>query len=220
LGNRVKVDARGRFRTASELSEPSGAFFAAMTSPSIPVNIRPRPQSTDLNADSSSLQPGSFVNGSPGIRALRAQYSGTPPRGLEIPPRNVPTRSATPVVGSVPAGDASPARIPSNPPPSGSPANLPLDLDDLPPEEKARILQRHLVSKEERERELREQQGESSSNLNLGVNDTSLSRRSSGSNPPMLTRQDTEAFPIHYDAPGADVTCVILPLLLPDPYRD
>ncbi|KAF5367185.1 hypothetical protein D9758_003891 [Tetrapyrgos nigripes] len=171
-----------------------------MTSPSTPVNIRFRPQSTDLDSETAG-QPGSFVSGSPGLRALRAQYSGTPPRGLEIPPRNIPSRSETPLAGSVPGGDTLPARNTSNPsnPPPGSPANVPVDLDDLPPEEKARILGRHLVSKEERERELHE---EGTSNVVA----PSTSRRSSGSNPPVLAREDTEPFPIHYDAPGADVT--------------
>ncbi|KAK7460446.1 hypothetical protein VKT23_009168 [Stygiomarasmius scandens] len=177
-----------------------------MTSPSRPVNIRPSPQAADLNATPSSSVPvGSFVNGTPDLRALRAQYSGTPPRGLEIPPRNISSRSGTPVVGSVTPGQSSPAPITANlPPTSGadSPANIPLELDDLPPEEKARILRRHLVSKEERERD----QQEGGSNTEQDVSE--LSRRSSGSrsNPPGLVREDTEPFPVHYNAHGADVT--------------
>ncbi|THU81388.1 hypothetical protein K435DRAFT_972367 [Dendrothele bispora CBS 962.96] len=178
-----------------------------MTSPSRPLNIRPSPRHPDLNADSSSsVLPGSFVSGTPDLRALRAQYSGTPPRGLEIPPRNIPSRSGTPVVGSLPSGNASPAPIPTNlPPDSGadSPANPPVDLDDLPPEEKARILRRHLVSKEERERESQQEGG---SNGEGEV--PTLSRSSSGSKGsiPRLVREDTEPFPIHYNAHGADVT--------------
>lgn len=89
---------------------------------------------------------------------------------------------------------------------SNNDANL---LDDLTDADKAKILRRHLVSREER-------------NLNLGEG-TSATRRSphgsvsSGSDGGELSkrpssaqirvqREDTEPFPVPYHAPGADVT--------------
>ncbi|KAL0068784.1 hypothetical protein AAF712_004113 [Marasmius tenuissimus] len=154
------------------------------------------------------------ISSSVDVRNLRAQFPGTPPNfSLNIPPRTItpiassPARSATPLPGGL--GEGSPARgrvqVPARESPS--PMMQPMDLDDLPDEEKARILRRHLVLNKERERE--QQEGGDQ----LGV--PSTSRRSSNSQgsgngsasgPPPLVREDSEAFAIPYDAHGADVT--------------
>jgi solute carrier family 36 (proton-coupled amino acid transporter) len=64
----------------------------------------------------------------------------------------------------------------------------PPDIADLPDEEKAKVLRRHLVSQEERD-----------------VDDSAPSRQSSSSQL-RLRQEHTEAFPVPYHAPGADVT--------------
>ncbi|KAL0564129.1 hypothetical protein V5O48_017925 [Marasmius crinis-equi] len=156
------------------------------------------------------------------IRNLRAQFPGTPPNvALNIPPRAITPMSSSPALSSTPLpgglGDASPARGRAQLPARGSgtgtasPMVQPVDLDDLPDEEKARILRRHLVSRQEREREQQEG-GDQQQELNVAT----TSRRSSNSNvtdhgsghgaPPPLVREYTEPFPIPYNAPGADVT--------------
>ncbi|KAJ7168621.1 vacuolar amino acid transporter 4 [Mycena filopes] len=92
-----------------------------------------------------------------------------------------------------------------------------IDLDDLPDEEKARILRRHLVSKEERQGAAgpsQNQGGTPTSELDVPLGGPSLSRRSSGVHSSAnsnktghgVQREDTEPFPIPYHAPGADVT--------------
>ncbi|KIK66778.1 hypothetical protein GYMLUDRAFT_37905 [Collybiopsis luxurians FD-317 M1] len=143
--------------------------------------------------------------GTPDLRALRAQViSGTPPAGLSIPP-NIPLRTSSPAPSGPFAdntgtpGSSSPARnflaaqLAAGPSGEQTPPNLPVDLDDLPDEEKAKILRRHLVSKEERERN---EQPEDSPSLR--------SKPSSGIGRP--EREDSEPFPVPYAAPGADVT--------------
>ncbi|KAJ3919918.1 vacuolar amino acid transporter 4 [Lentinula edodes] len=166
-----------------------------MSSPSKPVGIPKR------GSQSQSVTPA----GTPDLRALRAQViSGTPPVGLSIPPPNIPPRTSSPVplgqlVEGTPASSST-ARIQlAGPSRTDSPLNLPLDLDDLPDEEKAKILRRHLVSKGERERERRENPEVTS--LSEPVSQT---RRSSGSG--RIAREESEPFPVPYAAPGADVT--------------
>ena len=172
-----------------------------MTSPSNPVNIRAK---SPLNADDSlSTTP---VGGTPDVRTLRAQYTamGTPPPN--IPPRVLsstaksgsptalvftPTASQDPLpVGEISASSSGA---------SGSPDNLaeatgPLDMDNLPEEEKLKVLRRHLVSKSERQPQ----------------DSSPSSRHSSSSNVAALKpfREDSEPFPIPYHASGADITCV------------
>ncbi|KAK7031269.1 hypothetical protein VNI00_013520 [Paramarasmius palmivorus] len=193
-----------------------------MSSPSSPVTIRPNSKAV-LSDENVSRSFASSVD------ILRAQYSGTPPSTS----LNIPLRNASPALSSTPAGnDGSPLRPRTNPVPgtsgatgrkgsgtgsgsgSGTPMMPPFDLEDLPAEEKARILRRHLVSREERERE--QQEG---SDLNVPT----LSRRSSNSqrssngnsNRGVLSREDSEPFPIPYHAPGADVTYVMNPPIGP-----
>ena len=193
-----------------------------MASPSRPLNITsPRLAARDFTPDvAGSFASGTPLSGTPDLRALRAQYaySGTPPVG-NIPPRpgtgtpstpaqnrsgtpqliqghsrnfsnsnvSLPGVSASPRVGPSGLGGIS-AHRPSTPDSrAGSP--FPANMDDLPDEEKAKVLRRHLVSKEER---------------------TPASRTSSASLRSAQTatprREDSEPFPVPYDAPGADVT--------------
>ncbi|KAJ8521945.1 hypothetical protein ONZ45_g1461 [Pleurotus djamor] len=190
-----------------------------MSTPSKPVNIRspklgPTESDEALNAQATPI-------GTPDLRALRAQYVGTPPPP-NIPPRGTPgpPRNGSPAISSVglpPVGvsvSPSPRLLPIVPPSRRSETPLqvpqqgvsfgateaipPLSLEDLPDEEKARVLRRHLVSKGERQ------------GVPGGVggtraegSSTPSSRRSSQLGP---RREDSEPFPIPYHAPGADVT--------------
>ncbi|EMD34028.1 hypothetical protein CERSUDRAFT_141455 [Gelatoporia subvermispora B] len=193
-----------------------------MTSPSKPVNITsPRRRPADLPGTPPSR---SFtVSGSPSTRALRAQYSGTPP------PPNVPLRrsQATPdATGSSPLLNlVSASGYPSTPrpasslsarrPSSGAHVQESATIDDLPDEEKARVLRRHLVSREERQRNgattptpaatpvgQRNSPGGSDSPVSEAGG---ISKRSSTSHLRMQ-REDTDPFAVPYGAPGADVT--------------
>lgn len=172
-----------------------------MTSPVQPVNIKsPHLTSREIDGISSSFT--GTPAGTPDLRALRAQYA------TSTPPPNIPKRTGTPAsqtryVSSslMPQSDSSPttprlvpgalggisARRPSTPS-SGNEANPP-DISDLPDEEKVKVLRRHLVFREER---IPERSRKSSITFVQG-----------DSGP---RRQDTEPFPIPYDAPGADVT--------------
>ncbi|KAE9398833.1 hypothetical protein BT96DRAFT_939884 [Gymnopus androsaceus JB14] len=130
------------------------------------------------------------IASTPDFRALRAQViSGTPPVGLTIPPpnTNIPPRTTTasPAPSGTPASAAAiPVGGPSRTGGVDTPISIPVNLDDLPDDEKARILRRHLVSKEERGREPREAADSDEAHA----------------------RQDSEPFPVPYAAPGADVT--------------
>lgn len=79
-------------------------------------------------------------------------------------------------------------------------------FDELTDEEKARVLRRHLVSKEERQNN-----GAGPSDQAAGTSSRpdstpgNLSNRSSVSQF-RPQREDTEPFPVPYDAPGADIT--------------
>jgi proton-coupled amino acid transporter len=158
----------------------------------------------------------------------RSQY-GTPPPN--IPPRFTSSSS------SVPSELAGAARFPS-PRNGGTPnrgdqtptkqqvktpdreaANTPFEnLDDLSDGEKAKVLRKHLVSKEERaggkkspaSAEDVAAAGESSGASRLAPDRLSIpdqvSRRSSSSSVARLRREDTELFPLPYNAPGGDIT--------------
>lgn len=86
------------------------------------------------------------------------------------------------------------ATRPPGTPGSGSDIAL---LDDLPDEEKARILRKHLVSRGERLQD--SPRGSIAPLPDNGL----LSKRSSVS---QLRREDSEPFPVPYHAQGADVT--------------
>ncbi|KAF8591215.1 hypothetical protein K439DRAFT_1327850 [Ramaria rubella] len=126
--------------------------------------------------------------GTPDLRSLRAQFD-TPP--LDLPPRNAnaPSSSFTSpyTLSSSPARTPLVRRSPGTPPPI---ANA---LDELSDTEKAKILRRHLVSREER--------------TYAGSVAEDLSRPGTSQGPSSsFPRQDTDVFPIPYDVPGGDVT--------------
>lgn len=180
-----------------------------------------------LNIGSSRLTPNQTLEGSPlsgslGIRALRAQYAGTPPVP-NIPPRNIsrnesrdsfdspgrtnffdrrPSAAGTPVISGIrlqaPGGSGS--RTPG----SGSGHD---PFDDMTDEEKARILRKHLVSREEREQQVDRRSSFGSLAPDNRGEGPSKSKRSSEDLPhAILQREDSEAFPIPYHTPGADLT--------------
>lgn len=174
-----------------------------------PVDITsPRLSSAD-QALSGSPRPSIPISGSPNLRALRAQYAGTPP------PPNIPFRS-TPVgtprtqgLVTSTSGESSglhrasfgavSARRPDTP---GSGVDLGNPLDDLTDEEKAKILRKHLVSPNERN----QPEGDSPrGSVSAGSDSGEASKRSSVVQL-RPQRQDSEAFPVPYHAPGADVT--------------
>ena len=180
-----------------------------MSTPTRPVNIRPgTPQYND----------GSPISGSPNIRALRGQY-GTPPVP-NIPPRNIPASSSninigilgsgsprlsapgTPIIGGIrmhaPGGPGSGTRTPAS--------GYENPFEELTDEEKARILRRHLVSREEREHQL-DRKSSFGSFTDRGEGPSWSKRQSiNGGRDPVLTREDSEPFPIPYHTPGADLT--------------
>ncbi|KZT29829.1 hypothetical protein NEOLEDRAFT_1084677 [Neolentinus lepideus HHB14362 ss-1] len=199
-------------------------------SPSRPLDITSPGRTSQPALIEPGGSPAPVVSGTPDLRVLRAQYSGTPPLP-NIPPRSAigtprsagiaspalqPRSSASPLVqrsspllapqGSFepqePAGQSGlSATRPSGSPSSSSAEGLMLDA--LPDEEKAKVLRRHLVSREERDRQRAE--GETSSLNGRGIDvSAGTSRRSSTVF--RLTREDTEPFPIPYQSPGADIT--------------
>ncbi|KDR78952.1 hypothetical protein GALMADRAFT_244633 [Galerina marginata CBS 339.88] len=202
-----------------------------MTSPpSQPLNIK---SNNRLAPNDSEGQPGSFPAsyGTPDFRALRAQYAGTPPLP-NIPPRGTGTptpRGASSSVSLIPTAEPSPLR-PTQAigglsatrqavgTPSGSSTPAPIvDLDDLPDEERVKVLERHLVPKELRTKAsspavaVTEGQPKSATGSVLDVptssdSDATRSRRSSSGTAQHAQREDSEPFPIPYDAHGADVT--------------
>lgn len=179
-----------------------------------------------LNIGSPSLTPsqtfeGSPLSGSPNIRALRAQYSGTPPVP-NIPPRNIPTNASrdsfeshsratftdrrpsvagTPVISGIRLQAPGPSGVRT--PGSGS-AHDP--FDDLTDEEKARILRKHLVSREEREQQVDRKSSFGSLAAESRGEGPSRSKDSPDLPHGILQRGDSEAFPIPYHTPGADLT--------------
>ncbi|KAF7311302.1 Aa-trans domain-containing protein [Mycena kentingensis (nom. inval.)] len=182
-----------------------------------PVNIRrPKPTAEDGSGDGSESI--STPYGTPDIRnVLRAQYVGTPP------PPNIPLRNNSP--GLRPRGSDASMR----PPVEGFPASYrsaglagtprtgadtpaaaaAADLENVPDDEMARVLRRHLVSREEREPTpvaAPEAKSTPTSELDVPLGSQAGSRRSSFRAQPGVQREETEPFPIPYHAPGADVT--------------
>ena len=96
--------------------------------------------------------------------------------------------------------------IPARRPTPGTPGSGQFDnpFDELTDEEKARILRRHLVSREERQI-VGPDQPVAGTSSRPGSDSGEVSKRSSSSQL-RLQREDTEPFPVPYDAPGADIT--------------
>jgi proton-coupled amino acid transporter len=164
-----------------------------MASTSEPLNIA-RPRLSPGDAVSNSF---TTPIGTPDLRALRSQYAaGT------SPPPNIPPRAGS----AVPTPETESPRPPRMTRP-GSPSSdvNALDLDDLPDEEKAKVLRRHLVSRDERmNRPVANSLPGSDAEVTQAP-DQEISRKSSmqGLHP---HREDTEPFPVPYHTPGADVT--------------
>lgn len=191
-----------------------------MTSPSQPLNIKvssTRRDPGDLESHSASFTPS--IVGTPDLRAIRARFSGIPPN---IPARSSATPSLHPASSNV-----SLRALPDKPTPrstpqlisglsatretigtsSGTPPIADL-IDDLPAEEKAKVLERHLVSKDQRMKAFTEGNSFKDSVMDrISGPDSPLtiSRRSSNGLS-QRQKEDLEPFPILYDAPGADVT--------------
>ncbi|PPQ69177.1 hypothetical protein CVT24_000025 [Panaeolus cyanescens] len=189
-----------------------------MTSPSQPVNIKGQRRLAPNDNDHVS----SSLVGTPDFRALRAGYTGTPPLP-NIPPRNAAgtpntnriTPSSSPFVstgisprasphpGPVTMGGISASRQNNDIPPI-------VDLEDVPTEDKLRHLERHLVPVEQRGKAA-EPASSAVSVLEVpsGAETQGIQSRRSSSGTPHVQqpeREDSEAFPIHYDTHGADVT--------------
>lgn len=203
------------------------SFFPTMASPSSsrPMNIRsPGTPSTHQGSHS----------GTPHLNLLRAQYtsSGTPPPNIPLrgPTAPFPERSSTSQINLLsPPGNGSPrpanssssvtggisAARPSSSNGSGpsTPGAGPsgVTLEELPEEEKMRILRRHLVSKEERKDNNADGNGSDQDNNALVRKSSNLSAASvasSSSSQAMARLAESEMFPVPYHTPGADVTCV------------
>ncbi|KAJ7193931.1 vacuolar amino acid transporter 4 [Mycena pura] len=162
-----------------------------MSTPSRPVNISKRPKDP---ADGTDETPGS----------LHTPY-GTPDYAGNIPP-NIPMRLGSPALrpqhsdASLQPGSFGGRRTPQNG------ADTPLDLDNLTDEEKARVLRRHLVSKEERQNHDAKSTPLSELDVPPGSQPSGSESRRSSFPATGVEREDTEPFPIPYHAPGADVT--------------
>ncbi|KAF9243462.1 amino acid transporter [Melanogaster broomeanus] len=171
-----------------------------MSSSSKPVNIG-SPRAAAFY--SGTPPPGAST---PDIKALRAQYSGTPPvPNIPVPVRYTPPSGSSPgayfltpkeMVFKRPSSSGISAQRPtsSGTPRSGVDVNV-VDLEDLPDEDKARVIRRHLVLREE-----------NFGSLASSDHDTREADAPSVG-PSTPGRGDgSEAFPIPYHASGADVT--------------
>lgn len=173
--------------------------------------------------------------GTPDLRALRAGYTGTPPVA-NIPPRVTALIGGTTTPLYKPASSTSLAALTpqrSGQAVGGLSATrqfalatpAPISgLDDLPMEDKVQVLERHLVPPE-----LRTKPGTSPLNGESAADDGGNASHSNApsisSQPPefggdddsrrssivpahlqLPQREDSEAFPIPFHAPGADVT--------------
>ncbi|KAI0368819.1 hypothetical protein BV20DRAFT_1053784 [Pilatotrama ljubarskyi] len=196
-----------------------------MSSPSKPFDIPSPRQQRQAFPESTPPAFGTPISASPSPRLLRAQYTGTPP------PPNIPPRAGgTPTGTPRPTGSSSYLPLPPAPaeassssprsvaggigatrPVSGTPGSGQGDnpLDELTDQDKARVVRKHLVSREERQNNRpatpdQPARGSFSAGSDAG-NGGNVSKRSSNSHL-RLEREDTDPFPVPYDAPGADVT--------------
>jgi len=185
-----------------------------MSSPSRPVNIGSPRQGNVAYSGSTPI-------GTPDLRVWRAQYTGTPPVP-NIPARFAPGSSSSGSLGAnllsqpeligrayLSPGPTTPAR-PSS---SGTPGTAvdfdALDLDNLPDEDKARVIRRHLLMREERQNrgDVNSISG-SSRDPRASNEDVPSVGSSTPFQSPAIPREETDAFPIPYEAPGADITSV------------
>lgn len=185
-----------------------------MTSPSQPLSIKSPTRGRGDGESQSASYATSF--GTPDLRAIRAQFSGLPPN---IPVRGSVTPSLRPA-SSVVSLQVTPDRPAFRPTPQliaglsatrqpvGTTSETPpiADLDDLPAEEKAKVLERHLVYKEQRVKANTEAKSAEDSASDGAPGSHSRPTPSRRSSTGISTRQQDDTFPINYDAPGADVT--------------
>ncbi|TFL03773.1 transmembrane amino acid transporter protein-domain-containing protein [Pterulicium gracile] len=189
--------------------------------PSQPVTIKsPR---SDVGAYfDDALSPTGRLSTTPDLRVIRAQYAGgTPPPQIPLRPGTTPTQGASSLnSGSIAprvdlsrrssygsgVGGGSPG-MRYGTPPTGTGEISNLALDGLTDEDKAKILRRHLVTPEDRRR------------VSIAASETdkpavpgssAQSRRSSGVPAQHVSfpaeRENSDSFPIPYEAQGADVT--------------
>jgi solute carrier family 36 (proton-coupled amino acid transporter) len=173
------------------------------TPPTKPLNIG-SPRSGDLSgADAGSAG----IPGTPPVPNIPRYGS---PRATPVFLGDSPGRAGTPgsfmggagrtgTPGSLTVGGGlGAARASGAGTPMGDAAGV--NVDELTDEEKARVLRRHLMSREEREAAAA--QSGPASRRGSDVSAVPKSRRPSA----VVRRQDTEAFPVPFQAPGADVT--------------
>ena len=212
-----------------------------MTTPSKPLNISsPRQQPAD-ELISGSPASGRLSIGTPSQRQTSTPpIANIPPRygspsGLGLPGSltggvlrgPVPFRSRTPIVGGTGSVAVGGGGTPVIPPVflggggrdggsgagSGATTPTPRGLEDVPSEEMVRVLRRHLVSREERERQGQGDDGRDDENSDDRERSALGSRRESvHGSVAGVAREDSEPFPIPYHAPGGDITCVFFAL--------
>jgi proton-coupled amino acid transporter len=182
-----------------------------MSSPSKPVNIgSPRPDNV--------FHSGTPPIGTPDLRAWRAQYTGTPPVP-NIPARFSPESFTSGSLGQnllpqseflgrayrLPPTGISPRPSSTITPGNGFDSGA-LDLDAPLDDHKARVIRRHLVLREERQNR-GDVNSISGSELDGRVSRNGDTPSAGSSTPlPSSSREETEVFPIPYEAPGADIT--------------
>jgi proton-coupled amino acid transporter len=198
-----------------------------MSTPTKPVNISsPRQQP----AEELTGSPGRFNYGTPSQRA-QGQPPSTPPianiprygspSNLGIPgslsanaARGLPFRPRTPAIGSG-AGSAGGGGTPVIPAfvsggrresmsGTGSGTSTPRNVEDVSSDEMARVLRRHLVSREERQGLGGDHDEDIGTERDRSGGDSRASVHSASG----VQREDSEPFPIPYHAPGGDITCV------------
>lgn len=173
-----------------------------MTSPSKPLSIKNAGVVRGGYGLGESVT-ASFANsaiGTPDVRSRRQglQFAGTPPPNIPPRARAIIPGTASPSVSLPPSDIHTPQRGgPSTfggisaARPSGS--QTPVDVDDLPEEEKIKVLRRHLALHQDRPL------GETSSAIGTDAEVPDSDSRA-------RTPSTAEPFPIPYYASGADVT--------------
>jgi solute carrier family 36 (proton-coupled amino acid transporter) len=189
-----------------------------MSSPSKPLSIASPRLGPQIDNDTEET-----ASQTPDLRHLRQQF-GTPPVWAAIPPFRS-SGAATPLaVGSLARGSSSTDVRPLNIRPIGSPlaadmitgTNTPLEVSDLATldeEEKIKVLRRHLVSRAQRLGQ--SQQSSRRPSIHEPNFNRAHSRQPSLPASPGPSRDNSEPFPLPYNAPGGDITYVHIPSDLP-----
>ena len=181
----------------------SSLYHSTMSSPVSIKNFRAAPSS--FTAPST---------GTPDSRAF--QYTSTPPVA-NIPPRGTTgqniaaadgTSQSQPTLDFIPSsmrpsvdGGISGFRKTNN-----TEIPLHLDPDELPDEEKAKVLARHLRSREEGAANTEPFRTALSASETASIHSRPSSRHSTVPRDTGKARENSDTFPILYDVPGADIT--------------